>query len=119
MDQWSIGRTVLLGDAAYCGSPASGQGTSMALVGAYVLAGELAATDGDYRSAFAHYESKMRKYVETNQNLALEIINDFIPKSRTEIFFRNQMIRLLPYLPGNGIILWEDGKTCGTSRQCY
>lgn len=43
MDRWSHGRVVLLGDAAHCPSPASGQGTGMALVGAYVLAGELAA----------------------------------------------------------------------------
>ncbi|USA02674.1 FAD-dependent monooxygenase [Streptomyces lydicamycinicus] len=39
MDRWSRGRVVLLGDAAHCASPASGQGTGMALVGAYVLAG--------------------------------------------------------------------------------
>jgi len=39
MDRWSDGRVVLLGDAAYCPSPASGQGASTALVGAYLLAG--------------------------------------------------------------------------------
>ncbi len=42
MDRWSAGRSVLLGDAAYCASPLSGMGTGMAVVGAYVLAGELA-----------------------------------------------------------------------------
>lgn len=41
MGQWSKGRVALVGDAAYCASPASGQGTSLALVGGYVLAGEL------------------------------------------------------------------------------
>ncbi|WP_242891553.1 FAD-dependent monooxygenase [Actinomadura litoris] len=71
MDRWSRGRVVLLGDAGYCGSPLSGQGTSMAMVGAYVLAGELKAAGGDHRAAFAAYESALRGYVAANQELAL------------------------------------------------
>ncbi|GAA2709455.1 MULTISPECIES: FAD-dependent monooxygenase [Streptomyces] len=71
MDSWSHGRVVLLGDSGYCGSPMSGQGTSMAMVGAYVLAGELRAADGDHRTAFAAYESELREYVSLNQQLAL------------------------------------------------
>ncbi|GAA2141316.1 FAD-dependent monooxygenase [Actinomadura napierensis] len=71
MDSWSEGRVVLLGDAGYCGSPLSGQGTSMAMVGAYVLAGELKAADGDHRAAFAGYERELRGYVAANQQLAL------------------------------------------------
>ncbi|WP_433466910.1 FAD-dependent monooxygenase [Spirillospora sp. CA-128828] len=71
MDSWSKGRVVLLGDAGYCGSPLSGQGTSMAIVGAYVLAGELKAVGGDHRAAFANYERELRGYVAANQELAL------------------------------------------------
>ncbi|MGI5325952.1 FAD-dependent monooxygenase [Actinomadura nitritigenes] len=71
MDAWSRGRVVLLGDAGYCGSPLSGQGTSMAMVGAYVLAGELKAAGGDHRAAFAAYERELRGYVAANQELAL------------------------------------------------
>lgn len=71
MDRWSAGRVVLLGDAGYCGSPLSGQGTSMAMVGAYVLAGELKAAAGDHRTAFAAYERELREYVRLNQELAL------------------------------------------------
>ncbi|MQY04767.1 FAD-dependent monooxygenase [Actinomadura macrotermitis] len=71
MDSWSTGRVVLLGDAGYCGSPLSGQGTSMAMVGAYVLAGELKAAGGDHEKAFAAYESELRGYVTANQELAL------------------------------------------------
>ncbi|MDL4815382.1 FAD-dependent monooxygenase [Actinomadura opuntiae] len=71
MDSWSKGRIVLLGDAGYCGSPLSGQGTSMAMVGAYVLAGELKAAGGDHRAAFAGYERELRGYVAANQELAL------------------------------------------------
>jgi 2-polyprenyl-6-methoxyphenol hydroxylase-like FAD-dependent oxidoreductase len=58
MDGWTSGRTVLVGDAAYCPSPMSGMGTSLALVGAYVLAGELATADGDHRAAFGRYEKR-------------------------------------------------------------
>ncbi|TDD80559.1 FAD-dependent oxidoreductase [Actinomadura darangshiensis] len=71
MDSWSDGRVVLLGDAGYCGSPLSGQGTSIAMVGAYVLAGELKAAGGDHRAAFANYERELRGYVAANQELAL------------------------------------------------
>jgi 2-polyprenyl-6-methoxyphenol hydroxylase-like FAD-dependent oxidoreductase len=48
MDRWSSGRCALLGDAAHCASPLSGLGIGMAVVGAYILAGELAEADGDY-----------------------------------------------------------------------
>ncbi|MEV5569296.1 FAD-dependent monooxygenase [Spirillospora sp. NPDC052269] len=71
LDRWSRGRVVLLGDAGYCGSPASGQGTSMAMVGAYVLAGELKAADGDHEKAFAVYEDELRDWVKGNQAFAL------------------------------------------------
>ncbi|WP_149184890.1 FAD-dependent monooxygenase [Streptomyces sp. TRM49041] len=72
MDRWSRGRVVLLGDAGYCPSPVSGQGTSLALVGAYVLAGELARAGGDHAAGFAAYEERMRPFVELNQALATE-----------------------------------------------
>jgi 2-polyprenyl-6-methoxyphenol hydroxylase-like FAD-dependent oxidoreductase len=71
MPRWSQGRVVLVGDAAYCASPMSGQDTSIALIGAYVLAGELAAAPGDHLRAFEEYEIVMRPFVEANQALGL------------------------------------------------
>lgn len=65
---WTSGRVALLGDAAWCASPISGMGTSLALVGAYVLAGELAA-NVDHRDAFRGYERIMRPYVTQAQKL--------------------------------------------------
>ncbi|GGU54875.1 FAD-dependent oxidoreductase [Streptomyces albospinus] len=59
---WSTGRIALLGDAAY-GATVGGMGTGSAIVGAYVLAGELAAANGDHRQAFTRYEQKLRPYV--------------------------------------------------------
>ncbi|GAA2240227.1 FAD-dependent monooxygenase [Herbiconiux moechotypicola] len=69
MPSWSSGRVVLVGDAAYCASPMSGQGSSLALVGAYVLAGELASCGGDVVAAFAAYDAVLRPFVEANQAL--------------------------------------------------
>jgi 2-polyprenyl-6-methoxyphenol hydroxylase-like FAD-dependent oxidoreductase len=105
MDHWSNGRTVLLGDAAYCASPASGQGTSLALVGAYVLAGELAEALGDYQTAFARYESTMRGYVRANQEFAVGVVEETVPRTWMQIWFRTQMMRLLPYVPWKGLII--------------
>ncbi|WP_308345451.1 FAD-dependent monooxygenase [Streptomyces sp. ISL-94] len=72
MDHWSRGRVVLLGDAGYCPSPLSGQGTSLALVGAHVLAEEPARPGAEHRAAFTRYEERMRPFVELNQALATE-----------------------------------------------
>ncbi|MGN7969782.1 FAD-dependent monooxygenase [Microbacterium sp. 22296] len=66
--RWSSGRVALVGDAAYCASPVSGMGTSLALAGAYVLAGELAA-HVDHHDAFRGYERVMRPYVAQAQKL--------------------------------------------------
>lgn len=68
MDRWSTGRVVLLGDAAHCAAPTSGMGTSQALVGAYVLAGELA-QGPDHVAAFARYQARLSDYVVRNQRL--------------------------------------------------
>jgi 2-polyprenyl-6-methoxyphenol hydroxylase-like FAD-dependent oxidoreductase len=70
MDSWSRGRVVLLGDAGYCPDPMTGQGTSLALVGAIVLAQELANSDGDHRTALRSYESVMRPFVDANHAMA-------------------------------------------------
>lgn len=70
MSHWTKGRTVLVGDAAYCPSPYTGQGTSLAIVGAYVLAYELALRPEHHTEAFARYEARMRPYVEENHAIA-------------------------------------------------
>lgn len=69
MDDWHLGRVALLGDAAFSASPMSGAGTGLALVGAYLLAGELAASGWDPEAGFAGYRERMRDYVEANQEI--------------------------------------------------
>ncbi|MEN9833908.1 MAG: hypothetical protein RL011_101 [Pseudomonadota bacterium] len=90
---WSRGRVALLGDAGYCPSPISGMGTSLAFVGAYVLAGELARAS-DYREAFANYERIMRPYVENAQQLAPGTPRLAHPKTQLGIRVFNQLLRL-------------------------
>ncbi|MFD6447607.1 FAD-dependent monooxygenase [Promicromonospora sp. NPDC060204] len=100
VDGWSRGRTVLLGDAAYCASPMSGIGTSLALVGAYVLAGELAAADGDHTRAYPAYARQMREFVDRAQEFARTSgDNGLMPDSRAQIRMRNLAVRVLPFLP--------------------
>ncbi|MEU4215944.1 FAD-dependent monooxygenase [Actinoplanes sp. NPDC026623] len=99
LPRWSAGRVVLLGDAAYCPSPAAGQGTSMALVGAYVLAGELAAAAGEHRTAFERYESVLRPYVEQNLAFGRKMAGDMVPGGRLSLAVRNYGMRTLKYHP--------------------
>ncbi|MFZ6680183.1 FAD-dependent monooxygenase [Undibacterium sp. Tian12W] len=72
MDSWSNGRVVLVGDAAYSIALASGQGTTVAMVGAYVLAGELAVHKDALIAGLAAYEQQLRDYVLRNQEVARE-----------------------------------------------
>jgi len=66
---WHKGRVVLLGDAGYCASPFSGMGTTLALNGAYNLAGALVQSHNDVDAAFQAYENSMRPLVEKAQKL--------------------------------------------------
>ena len=110
LDSWSAGRVALVGDAGYCPSPLSGQGSSLALVGAYVLASELHAADGDYRDAFAGYQRRLRDFVERNQQIATGNAKRFTPTSRRQIWLQNQGIRAMPYMPGKNWILSQATK---------
>ncbi|MGQ5597924.1 FAD-dependent monooxygenase [Streptomyces sp. ESR1.13] len=92
MPAWSHGRVVLAGDAAHATSFISGQGSSVALVGAYVLAGELA-TRTDHADAFAAYERLIRPFAERNQALATGGGSAVTPTTRQEIEARNALLR--------------------------
>jgi 2-polyprenyl-6-methoxyphenol hydroxylase-like FAD-dependent oxidoreductase len=104
MPSYSIGRIALAGDAGYCASPLSGMGTSLAIVGAYVLAGELAAADGDHVRGFAEYEERMRGFVEACQKQGRESGRWFVPGSKAFLRLRNLNFKLLPYLPWRKLI---------------
>jgi 2-polyprenyl-6-methoxyphenol hydroxylase-like FAD-dependent oxidoreductase len=85
MDRWSNGRVGLIGDAAFSSSPMSGGGTGLALVGAYLLAGELAAAGWDPEAGFAGYEARMRSFVEANQEIGrLHVQSRDVPQPDAE-----------------------------------
>jgi 2-polyprenyl-6-methoxyphenol hydroxylase-like FAD-dependent oxidoreductase len=105
MDRWSKGRSVLLGDAAHCASPLSGMGTGMAVVGAYVLAGELMEADGNYEVACERYEGLMRNFVTQCQQLADGGTDWFVPRTRFRLWLSNQMWRVLPYTPWKNMMI--------------
>jgi 2-polyprenyl-6-methoxyphenol hydroxylase-like FAD-dependent oxidoreductase len=105
MDSWSSGRVVLLGDAAFCASPSSGQGTSLAVVGAYILAGELAASAGDYAAAFREYERRMRPWVKATQKMGRDNIKRFAADNRFQLWLQHQAMRMLPYVPGKKLFM--------------
>jgi 2-polyprenyl-6-methoxyphenol hydroxylase-like FAD-dependent oxidoreductase len=82
--RWSKGRVALLGDAAFCPSPVGGGGSSLALIGAYVLAGELSRTD-DPRSALTRYEQFMRPHVISAQQVRPVVLRRASPQTRAGI----------------------------------
>ncbi len=89
MDEWTAGRVALVGDAGYCASPLSGMGTSLALVGAYLLSGELGPApevldDGHLSRAFTRYTALMRPYVDRCQNLS-NGLDRFAPMTEKDI----------------------------------
>lgn len=78
MEHWTMGRVALVGDSGYCPSPFTGQGATLAIVGAQVLASELARTPDDHAAAFGRYEARMRPFVRVNQVIAdLTQVPDF------------------------------------------
>ncbi|MDW6061006.1 FAD-dependent monooxygenase [Streptomyces sp. FXJ1.4098] len=103
MDSWNRGRVALVGDAAYCPSSLSGMGSGLALVGAYVLAGELAAAHGDHRVAFARYEEEMREYATGCQKMGDGVAGLMVPRTRALATFLNGYYKLIPYLPGKNM----------------
>ncbi|MDZ7884214.1 MAG: FAD-dependent monooxygenase [Mycobacterium sp.] len=92
---WSKGRFVLLGDAAFCPTPFTGAGTALALVAAYVLAGEIKRS-ADHSQAFAGYETLVRPYVEASQKrLSPRRIRLMHPRSWGGIYLTHLAQRLL------------------------
>ncbi|RSN39833.1 FAD-dependent oxidoreductase [Amycolatopsis sp. WAC 04197] len=100
MDGYSTGRVALLGDAAY-GNTLGGFGTGLAVVAAYVIAGELAAADGDHELAFRRYDEKFRGYAKIARNANA---GPFLaPPTPLRIKLRDQMFKRRFLLRG---MLW-------------
>ncbi|MCE7001875.1 FAD-dependent monooxygenase [Kibdelosporangium philippinense] len=99
LETWSRGRVTLVGDAGYCPGPAVGGSTSLAVVGAYVLAGELATAKGDYERAFTAYEREMAGYVQGSRQVALLGTKTLIPTSPFGVWALANGARAISALP--------------------
>ncbi|WP_055554692.1 FAD-dependent monooxygenase [Streptomyces sp. NBRC 110028] len=97
MPRWSSGRVAMVGDAAYAPSFLTGQGTSLALVGAYMLAGSLA--DRDATAGFAAYEHDTREFVTLNQGRIGVGDATLFPTTARALERRNDMLRDLSTMP--------------------
>jgi 2-polyprenyl-6-methoxyphenol hydroxylase-like FAD-dependent oxidoreductase len=90
MPSWTKGRVALVGDAAYCASPAAGMGGSLAIVGATALADAFQKYPGNFEAAFQEYNDSLRSFVEDVQAQAVNFgLEMFVPRSEEAIQRRN------------------------------
>ena len=95
MPRWSRGRVVLLGDACGCLTLLAGQGSHMAMAGAYVLAQELQRYNGNHTPAFTAYEAMMKPEVAKRQEYAAAFAKVVIPSSQSKTWLRRLTITAL------------------------
>jgi 2-polyprenyl-6-methoxyphenol hydroxylase-like FAD-dependent oxidoreductase len=94
MPAWHTKRVALLGDACGCLTLIAGQGSHMALAGAYVLARELEKHEEDPHAAFLAYERFLRPFVEKKQRDAVRAAKTFVPRSGMQMLYRYPLLRL-------------------------
>jgi 2-polyprenyl-6-methoxyphenol hydroxylase-like FAD-dependent oxidoreductase len=92
---WTKGRVALVGDAGACVSLLAGEGTGLAIAEAYVLAGELERSNGDFAEAFRRYEALLMPFLQRKQAAAAGFASSFAPRTALGIWFRNLVTRLL------------------------
>lgn len=92
---WTRGRVTLIGDAAFCVSLLAGQGSALAMVAAYILAGELHRANGDFATAFSRYQDLFAPFVLSKQKAALRFAGAFAPKTNFGLFLRNRIFNLM------------------------
>lgn len=107
LPHWSDGRVGLVGDAAFCASPLSGHGTTIALVGAYVLAGELARAAGDIPAGMRAYENQLRPWIERIQRFGAGNGKSMTPKTALGIEFRRRVVQLQEHLPLSSLMVGD------------
>jgi 2-polyprenyl-6-methoxyphenol hydroxylase-like FAD-dependent oxidoreductase len=110
LERWSRGRVVLIGDAGYAAGP-GGNGTGNAVVAAYILAGELAAADGDHSAAFDRYELLLRDYVAGGQKQAAGAPAFLAPATWKKIRRRNRLLKMLAYMPAKSFMRYVSTRT--------
>jgi len=95
MERWSSGRVALVGDAAFAPSFLAGQGSALAMLGAYILAGELKRSRDDPVRAFARYHQRLASFMASKQRAAIRFADNFAPPSRLSVFLKNHLASTL------------------------
>ncbi|KAI7207754.1 hypothetical protein KC343_g7634 [Hortaea werneckii] len=97
LDSWHNGRCALVGDAAYAPSPLTGQGTTLSILGSYILAGEMAKSPDDPASAFIEYEKELQGYVREEQKIPFAGRAPYManPQTRTGILVSRTLFWVL------------------------
>lgn len=99
LPSWHRGRVALIGDAAAAVSLLAGEGTGLAMIEAYVLAGELHRAGSDPATAFTAYEQRLRGFVEGKQKTAEQFGSSMVPETEFGVWLRNQATKLMN-IPG-------------------
>ena len=105
---WHVGRCAVVGDAACCPSPLSGVGTSLAIVGAYVLAGEVARRKENHEVALSRYEEKLRPYVKEKQKIPPGVPGIVSPRSALGVAVLQWVVWFVGW---SGVTKWFGGKS--------
>ncbi len=99
MDTWTKGHVVLVGDAGYSPGPAVGGGTSIAMVGAYVLAQELGQAGQDHHTRLRSYEDRMRDLATKARGIGRSTMSTLIPGTRLQVRLMPELLNLVTRLP--------------------
>lgn len=94
LPRWWRGHLALLGDAAYAPSLLAGQGSALAIIGAYVLAGELSRAVTP-EAAFERYQDKLAPFIGAKQIAAQGFAGTFVPQTSLGIWLRNAVTRAM------------------------
>lgn len=118
MEKWYKDRVALIGDACCCPSLLSGKGSTLAMVGAYVLAGELKQAKGDYKIAFEAYEKTLKPFITKKQKAAQTFAKSFVPKTNFGIWLRSLAFKSMS-LPFVARLLMNQFKDRGLELKNY
>jgi 2-polyprenyl-6-methoxyphenol hydroxylase-like FAD-dependent oxidoreductase len=99
MDSWSKARVTLVGDAGYSPGAAVGGGTSIAMVGAYVLAQELGQVGRDFQAGLRAYEARMRELASKARSSGSATMTTLIPRTQLQVRLMPTLLRLATRLP--------------------
>lgn len=94
MPEWYQGRVALVGDACDCPTLLSGQGASLAMGGAYLLAAALRETT-EYQQAFRRYQQQMFDFVQAQQKNGRSFAKSFLPGTSAGLLLQQVMLKVV------------------------